>query len=104
MYAIFESGGKQYRVKPGDLVRVERIEGAVGQTLELGKVLLLEDQAKVKVGRPYLSEARVVARIVQQGRGRKIRVFKMKLRKGFRKTQGHRQGFTGLRIEEIRVQ
>lgn len=104
MYAIVESGGKQYRVQAGDVVRVERIHGAVGETLELDRVLLVEHEAQVRVGQPYVPRAKVVARIVQQGRGRKVRVFKMKLRKGFRKTQGHRQDFTGLRIEEIRLQ
>jgi len=104
MYAIIESGGKQYRVKAGDLVRVERIEGAVGDRLELQQVLLVQDGEKLIVGQPYLGGASVMARIEQQGRGSKIRVFRMRRRKRFRKTQGHRQDFTGLRIEEIHLQ
>ncbi len=104
MYAIIESGGKQYRVKAGDLVRVERIQGEVGERLQLQQVLLVQDGEKLRVGQPYLAEASVLARIEQQGRSRKIRVFRMRRRKRFRKTQGHRQDFTGLRIEEIQLQ
>ena len=103
MYAIVETGGKQYRVAPGQLVRVERLDGPVGQTVELSQVLLVQREEGVHVGRPYVSGARVVAKIVQQDRGPKIRVFKMKNRKRYRRTMGHRQDFTGLRIEEIRV-
>lgn len=101
MYAIIESGGKQYRVKQGDLVRVERIDAEVGEKVKLQQVLLVQEGEKIRVGQPYLAEASVVARIEQQGRSRKIRVFKMRRRKRFRKTQGHRQDFTSLRIEEI---
>lgn len=104
MYAIIESGGKQYRVKQGDLVRVERIEGEVGQRLTLEQVLLVQEGEKIRVGQPYVSEASVLARIEQQGRSSKIRVFRMRRRKRFRKTQGHRQDFTSLRIEEIHMQ
>ncbi|MEJ5377585.1 MAG: 50S ribosomal protein L21 [bacterium] len=104
MYAIIESGGKQYRVKAGDLVRVERIQGEVGQKLEMQPVLLVQQGDQVSIGQPHLAGACVVARIEQQGRSRKIRVFRMRRRKRFRKTQGHRQDFTGLRIEEIRLQ
>jgi large subunit ribosomal protein L21 len=104
MYAIIESGGKQYRVKQGDLVRVERIEGEVGDRLKLEQVLLVQEGEKIRVGQPYVAEASVVAKIEQQGRSPKIRVFRMRRRKRFRKTQGHRQDFTGLRIEEIHLQ
>jgi large subunit ribosomal protein L21 len=102
MYAIVETGGKQYRVMPGQLVRVEKLDGVVGQTVELGHVLLVQKEEGVQVGQPYLSGASVVARIEQQDRGPKIRVFKMRNRKRYRRTVGHRQDFTGLRIQEIR--
>jgi len=103
MYAIVESGGKQYRVAPGQLVRVEKMDGAVGQAVELDRVLAVQGEEQLQVGRPYLDGARVMAKIVQQDRGPKIRVFKMRNRKRYRRTVGHRQDFTGLRIEEIRV-
>ena len=104
MYAIVETGGKQYKVSPGDVVRVERLAGEPGQELTMDKVLVLNDGTSLHVGRPYVSGAQVVARIVEQGRGKKIRVFKKKRRKGYHKTQGHRQEFTGLKIMEIRLQ
>lgn len=104
MYAIVETGGKQYKVSLGEVVRVERLPGEPGQQLTLEKVLLLNDGSSILVGKPYLEGAQVVARITEQGRGKKIRVFKKKRRKGYHKTQGHRQGFTGLKILEIRLQ
>lgn len=104
MYAIIESGGKQYRVKKGDLVRVERIEGEVGERLKLQQVLLVQEGEEIKIGQPYVAQATVLARIEQQGRSQKIRVFRMRRRKRFRRTQGHRQDFTGLRIEDIQLQ
>ncbi len=102
MYAIIESGGKQCRVSPGDLVTLERIEGDAGKQVELSKVLLLADGEQVKVGTPYLQDAMVMSEIVRQGRGPKIIVFKFKRRKRYRRTQGHRQEQTTLRITEIR--
>lgn len=103
MYAIIETGGKQYRVAPGDVVRVEKIDAPIGHTLEFDQVLMVQGDEGLQVGKPYLRGARVVARVVQQGRGPKIRVFKMKRRKGYRKTIGHRQSYTGLRIQQIQV-
>lgn len=104
MYAIVETGGKQYRVSPGDTVNVERLEGKIGETVTLDKVLAVERDGSLVVGQPYLEQVRVTARIVRHAKGRKIRVFKMKRRKGYRKTIGHRQWFTGLRIEDILIQ
>jgi large subunit ribosomal protein L21 len=103
MYAIFEAGGKQYRVSPGDTVRVERMEGSIGHVVELNQVLMVQGDEGVRFGQPLVRGAKVVARIVEQHREPKIRVFKMKRRKGYRKTIGHRQWYTGLRIQEIRV-
>jgi large subunit ribosomal protein L21 len=103
MYAIIECGGKQYRVAPGEIVRLEKMGEPIGQTVELDQVLLIKGEDGLQIGRPYIQGARVIAQVVEQGRGRKLRVFKMKRRKGYRKTIGHRQWFTGLRIQEIQV-
>jgi len=103
MYAIIESGGKQRRVSPGALVTLEKIDGEAGSQVELSKVLLVADGDQVKVGSPYLEGARVLSEIVRQGRGPKITVFKFKRRKRYRRTQGHRQAQTTLRVTEIRV-
>ena len=103
MYAIIESGGKQRRVTPGALVALERIEGEAGSQVELSKVLLVADGEQVRVGTPYVQGATVMTEIVRQGRGPKITVFKFKRRKRYRRTQGHRQAQTTVRITEIRV-
>jgi large subunit ribosomal protein L21 len=102
MYAVFATGGKQYRAAVGDIVRVEKLEGSVGETLTLGDVLLVGGEGdEVKVGQPTLSGVSLTCEIVGQGRHRKIIVFKHKRRKSHRKKQGHRQYFTALRIKEI---
>mgnify|MGYP001604290528 FL=1 len=103
MYAIIESGGKQRRVSPGALVTLEKIDGEAGSQVELSKVLLVADGDQVRVGTPYLQGARVMTEIVRQGRGPKITVFKFKRRKRYRRTQGHRQAQTTVRITDIRV-
>lgn len=103
MYAIVESGGKQRRVSPGALVSLEKIEGEAGSQVELSRVLLVADGDQVRVGNPYLQGAIVITEIVRQGRGPKITVFKFKRRKRYRRTQGHRQSQTTVRITEIRV-
>ena len=101
MYAIIESGGKQYRVEPGAVVALERIAGEVGGQVELNRVLLVSDGTTVKVGKPTLSGAKVVSEIVAQTRGEKIDVFKFKRRKKYRRKTGHRQELTKVRIAEI---
>ncbi|HSB72566.1 MAG TPA: 50S ribosomal protein L21 [Candidatus Methylomirabilis sp.] len=101
MYAIIESGGKQYRVEPGAVVLLERIPGEVGSQVELDRVLLVSDGSLVKVGQPTLAGARVVSQIVAQTRGEKIDVFKFKKRKKYRRKTGHRQELTQVRIAEI---
>jgi large subunit ribosomal protein L21 len=102
MYAIFATGGKQYRVAIGEVVRVERLDGNIGDTVTLGEVLLVGGEgAEVKVGAPKLEGASLNCEIVGQGRLRKIIVFKHKRRKDYRKKQGHRQYFTALRLKEI---
>lgn len=101
MYAIVRTGGKQYQVACGDQVRVEKLEGNVGDSIDLVDVLMVSDGDDVKVGQPVLENAKVTAKIAEQGRGKKIIVFKRKRRKGYRLRKGHRQSYTALKIEEI---
>jgi large subunit ribosomal protein L21 len=102
MYAVVRTGGKQLRVSPGDAYRVERLDGAVGDRVELSEVLLLGgNEGGTRVGTPLVEGARVVATITAQDRGPKIRIFKLKRRKGYRRKQGHRQAYTELRVESI---
>ena len=103
MYAVIQTGGKQYKVKPGEELRVEKLDGKVGDEVYFDKVLLVSKGDEVTVGRPILENAKVVARITRQARGPKIVVFKYKRRKRYRKKQGHRQDFTGLKVIGIEV-
>jgi large subunit ribosomal protein L21 len=101
MYAVVETGGRQYRVSPGDTVEVEKLPGAVGETVTLTDILLIGEGSEVTIGAPRLTEARIEARIVAQKRGKKIIIFKHKRRKGYRRKQGHRQWLTALKITGI---
>ena len=101
MYAVVQTGGKQYRLGVGDNVRVEKLAGELGEVVELPQVLVIGDCEKVSIGDPVIAGASVKAEIVSHGRDKKIRVFKMKRRKKYRRTQGHRQSFTQLRVTEI---
>jgi large subunit ribosomal protein L21 len=101
MYAIVRTGGKQYQVAAGDTVRVEKLKGEVGDTVELSEVLLVSDGENVKIGQPVVEGAKVVAKIVDQGRAKKVLVFKKKRRKDYQVLRGHRQEFTALNIEQI---
>jgi len=101
MYAVIQTGGKQYKATPGEELRVEKLDGKVGDEVYFDDVLLVSKEDKVTVGSPVLENARVVAKITRHGRGPKIVVFKYKRRKGYRKKQGHRQDFTGIKITEI---
>ena len=103
MYAIIRTGGKQYQVAPGERVRVEKLGGEVGDTVELADILLVADGEDVKIGQPVVEGAKVTAQIVEQGKAKKILVFKKKRRKGFKVKRGHRQLFTALEIKEITV-
>lgn len=103
MYAVIKTGGKQHRVAPGQTIRVEKIEGQVGDIVTIDDVLLICADDRFKVGQPFLAGASVTARIVEQHRDKKIKVFKMKRRKGYRRTKGHRQYYTALRVQEIQV-
>jgi large subunit ribosomal protein L21 len=101
VYAIVETGGKQYRVEPGTVLALERLPGEKGSRVELDRVLLVSDGGSVKVGHPTVSGARVVSEILAQTRGDKIDVFKFKKRKKYRRKTGHRQEQTTVRIAEI---
>ena len=101
MYAIIRSGGKQYRVKAGEQVRVEALVAEVGSSVSLEEVLLVGAGDGVKVGAPLVSGAKVKATVVSHGRGDKVKIFKLRRRKHYQKTQGHRQSYTELRIDDI---
>jgi large subunit ribosomal protein L21 len=100
-YAVIRTGGKQYRVAPGELVRVESIAAARGETVELDEVLLTSTGGTVRIGTPTVAGVRVTAKVVEQGKAKKILVFKMKRRKNERRKRGHRQRVTTLRVLEI---
>jgi large subunit ribosomal protein L21 len=103
VYAIIQTGGKQYRVAPGDVLRVERLPGERGDEVILDQVLLVTDGDAVQVGQPLVANATVRTRILRQGQAKKILVYKKKRRKNYRRKQGHRQQFTALQIDEIIV-
>lgn len=101
MYAIIRTGGKQYQVAPGERLRVEKLEGNIGDSIELNDVLMIADGENIKIGQPVVDGAKVSARIVEQDKAKKIVVFKKKRRAGHRVKNGHRQPFTSLEIQEI---
>jgi large subunit ribosomal protein L21 len=100
-YAIVETGGKQYRVQPGEMLKVEKLPGEVGATVELKQVRLVQGDAGLMIGRPWVERASVTAEIIDQGRTRSMMIFKKKRRKNYRRTKGHRQCFTQVRITGI---
>jgi large subunit ribosomal protein L21 len=101
MYAVIESGGKQYRVTPGDVIRVEKLDVDAGQPVTLDRVLLIAGDGGIQVGTPAVANTTVTATVKSHGRADKIRVFKKRRRKHFRKTIGHRQHFTEIEITRI---
>ena len=101
MYAVVETGGKQYKVSEGDVLCVERLTATEGEKVVLDKVLLFSDGESVKVGTPYIEGAKVEAEVVENGKGEKIVIFKFKSKKDYRKKQGHRQPYSMLKIESI---
>ena len=98
MYAVIQTGGKQYRVSAGERLKIERIAGEVGQEITLDRVLLVADGDALKLGAPLVAGARVKAKVLKHGRGEKIRIFKLNRRKHYRRSQGHRQGYTEIEI------
>jgi len=102
MYAVIETGGKQYRVNQGDIIKVEKLPADVGEKVDFDRILLVGEGADVKVGNPVVDGATVSGTVVEQDRHRKIIVFKMKRRKNYRRKQGHRQDYTGILIDKIK--
>lgn len=100
MYAVIETGGKQYKVQEGDVITVEKLKAEAGDTITFDKVLLMSDGKEVKVGTPYLAEA-VTGSVVENGKGKKVIIFKYKAKKDYRKKQGHRQPYTMVKIESL---
>jgi large subunit ribosomal protein L21 len=101
MYAVIRTGGKQYRVAPGEKLKVEQIPADVGAQIDLDQVLLVGDGESVRLGQPIIAGATVKATVLGHGRGDKVQIFKMRRRKHYQKHQGHRQGFTELKIDGI---
>ena len=101
MYAVFKTGGKQYRARTGDVIKVEKIEAEKGATIELDQVLMVGEGEDVKIGAPFLEGGKVTALVLDQGRRDKIKVIKFKRRKNYRRQMGHRQYFTQIEITGI---
>lgn len=101
MYAVIQTGGKQYRVAQGDTLRVEKIVADEGATVELDKVLMVADGEDVKIGKPYVDGGKVTATVKSHGRGKKVKIIKFKRRKSYLKRQGHRQSYTELEVTGI---
>jgi large subunit ribosomal protein L21 len=103
MYAVVATGGKQYKVREGEILRIEKIPGEVGADVSFDKILMFSDGENVKIGQPVLDDVAVNGHIVSQGKSKKIIVFKYKRRKRYRRKQGHRQQFTAVQIDNIQV-
>lgn len=103
MRAVIKTGGKQYRVSEGDVVRVEKLPGEVGTSVEIDTVLAVGEGEGIKIGAPNIEGAKVIAQIVEQGKDKKVLIFKKRRRKGYTKKQGHRQPFTSIKIQEIKA-
>lgn len=101
MYALIETGGKQYRVEKDSVLFIEKLDAAEGDTVTFEKVLLISNEGNVQVGSPLVANAKVTGKVVKQGRSKKITVFKYKPKKNYKKKQGHRQPFTRVVIESI---
>ncbi len=103
MYAVIKTGGKQYRVSSGEKLKVEQLAADVGSKITIDQVLLVADGDKVSVGQPLVKGAKVQATVVNHGRDDKVRIFKLRRRKHFKKQQGHRQNFTEIQVDKISV-
>ncbi len=101
MYAVIKTGGKQYRVAANDILEIEKVAGEAGATVEFGEVLMLGGDAGAKIGAPFVSGAKVLAEVVEQGRGPKVIAFKKRRRKNSRRKRGHRQELTTVKIKSI---
>lgn len=101
MYAVVANGGKQYKLEPGEVLRLEKMTGEVGEKISLSPVLMVGGDGEPKIGQPHVAGAVVEATIIEQGKARKILIFKKKRRKGYRVKRGHRQHFTAVRVTGI---
>ena len=101
MYAVVRTGGKQVRVEPGQAVRVEKLDGNVGDTVEFPEVLMVGGESETRIGKPLVDGAVVHGTILDQGKGPKVHTFKLKRRTGYRRSYGHRQAFTEVRVDKI---
>ena len=101
MNAVVKTGGKEYRISKGDLIRVEKMEGKVGDQVTMKDILMISHEDQVQVGNPFLANAVITGEIVQQVRGKKVLIYKMKRRKNYRRTKGHRQTYTYVRVNDI---
>lgn len=103
MYAVIKTGGKQYRVAAGDVIKVEKLDGEIGSSVDFDQVLMVGEGDDAKIGTPLVGGAKVSAEVLEQGKGDKVLIFKKKRRKNYRRTRGHRQHQTVLRISDIAV-
>ena len=101
MYAVMKTGGKEHRVSKGDLIRVEKLEGKIGDHVEIKDILMVSQEDQVQVGKPYLTNAVIMGEIVQEVKGKKVMTYKMKRRKNYRRFKGHRQTYTYLKVNDI---
>lgn len=103
MYAVILSGGKQHRVKEGEVLRLEKLEAATGENVEFDKILMVGEGESVKIGTPFVDGSQVTGQVMKQGRGAKVSIIKFRRRKHSRKQQGHRQWFTEVKITGIKA-
>lgn len=103
MYAVIRSGGKQHRVEPGERLKVEKLSADIGAKLDIGDVLMIEKDGEITIGKPVISKAKVACTVLGQGRDKKITVFKKKRKKQYRRTRGHRQTYTELHVDDIKL-
>ncbi len=103
MYAVVKTGGKEYRVSKGDLIRVEKLRGEVGDQVELKDVLMVSKEGEAQFGTPHLANVVIKGEIVQEGKGKKVFTYKMKKRKNYRRFKGHRQAYTYLKVNDINL-
>ncbi|MHB1127514.1 MAG: 50S ribosomal protein L21 [Bacillota bacterium] len=103
MYAIIETGGKQYKVAQGDVIRIEKLDVTAGEVVEIERVLAVGTGDELRVGSPIVEGAKVILKVLEQGKGKKIIIFKYKAKKNYRRKQGHRQPFSKVIVEEIKA-